>query len=388
MDRVGLTTALSAFLLLPLAAARESSSSQDPPKPTPAAAPKAAPQLLEGVELESQLVYDADPKTPHVLRACFAGKDHARLWIGTGAEGAQMRLLRLRCEEQVFALRLESADSLELSGAQRDEALAQLELRRALLQFETFAWKGEELTRTTALGALGSLRARFESAQDARPRELAFLDPQGHVLDACREIRWDSSGPRPVLASLELWHEEARVWKETVRRVQPSSFVREAFLPRDRAEAPPATGTWNIIQTPSPEYAARRFALPADATWESARKELDRLRAEWAPKLAAAGFELENRGTLELDERLHPSFAVLRLAKVADKLPEGFERVAGRSAVGTPLEGFERVQPGALRALREKVPAGVKPGAPYVRWALEPEGPKNVLLLLAWTQPK
>jgi len=378
---VGRTFALIA-LLLPLAAAREPSSRQDPP------APKPAPKLLEGVEMESQLVYEADPKTPHVLRASIAGKDHARLWIGAGSEGAQMRLLRLRCEERVFALRLDSADSLELAGAQRDEALAQLELRRALLQFETYAWKGDELTRTAALGALGSLRARFERAQDSRPRELAFLDPQGRLQDACREIRWDTSGPRPVLAALELWHEEARVWKETVRRVQPSSFVHEAFLPRDQLEGKPATGTWKVVQTPSPEYAARRFALPADATWESARKELERLRAEWAPKLAAGGFELENRGTLELDERLHPSFVVLRLSKLGDPLPEGFERVSGRSAVGTPLEGFERVQSGALRALREKVPSGAKSGAPYVRWALEPAGTKQVLLLLAWTQPK
>lgn len=387
MDRVGRTLALTA-LLLPLAAAR----GQDPPKPAPPSAQKPAekpaPKLLEGMELESELVYDADPKTPHVLRASLAGKDHARLWIGAGAEGAQARLLRLRCEERIFALRLDSADSVELAGAQRDEALAQIELRRALLQFETYDWKGAELTRTAALGALGSLRARYERAQDSRPCEIAFLDREGRVQDACREIRWDTSGPKPVLAALELWHAEARVWKEKVRRVQPSSFVHEAFLPRDQAEGRPDAGSWNVVQTPSPEYAARRFALPADANWESARKELERLRAEWAPKLAAAGFELENRGTLELDERLHPSFVVLRLSKVAETLPEGFERVSGRSAVGTPLDGFDRIQPGALRALREKVPAGAKPGAPYVRWALEPGGAKPVLLLLAWTQPK
>ncbi len=338
--------------------------------------------------MESQLLYEADPKTPHVLRVWLAGKDHARLWIGAGAEGAQMRLLRFRCEERVFALRLDSADSREFAGAERDEALAQLELRRALLQFESYAWKGAELTRTAALGALGSLRARFDSAQDTRPREIAYLDPQGRVQDSCRAIRWDKSGARPVPAALELWHAEERVWKETVKRVQPTSFVRDAFLPRDRLGEQPGTGTWKVIQTPSPEYAARRFPLPADATWESARKELERLRAEWAPRLSPSGLELEDRGTLELDEQLRPSFVVLRLAKLADSLPEGFERVAGRSAVGTPLEGFDRVQPGALRALRERVPAGAKAGSPYVRWALEPSGTKQVLLLLSWTQAK
>ncbi len=392
MDRVGLEIALSALALLPLATARDSSPNQDPPAPKPPPAreaPEKPPtQLLEGIELESGLVYEADPKTPYVLRASVAGKDHARLWIGAASEGAPMRLLRLRCEERVFALRIDSAESVELAGAERDEALAQLELRRALLQFESYSWKGEGLTRTAALGALGSLRARFDAAQDARPVEISFLDAQGRLQDSCRAIRWDSSGARAVPAALELWHGAERVWKETVRRVQPTSFVRDAFLPRDRTADNSAPGTWNVIPSPSPEYAARRFPLPADATFESARKELERLRAEWAPRLAASGLELENRATLELDDQLRPRVVILRLAKVVEALPEGFERVAGRSAVGTPLQGFERVQPGALKALRERVPPGAKPGAPYLRWALDPPETKQVLLLLAWTQAK
>jgi hypothetical protein len=392
MDRVGCPIALSALVLLQVAVALRSDSIQDPPAKTPPVAretpQRPAPQLLEGVEMESTLVYEADPKTAHVLRVSCAGKDHARLWLGAGAEGSQVRLLRLRSEEHVYALRLDSPGSVELAGAQRDEALAQLELRRALLQFETLEWKGEDLTRTHALGPLGSLRARFDAAQDARPRELAFLDPQGHVQDSCRAITWDSSGPRPVPAALELWHEEARVWKETVRRVQPMSFARDAFLPRDRLAGQPPPGAWNVVQTPSPEHAARRFSLPADATWESARKELERLRREWTPRLSADGLELENRGTLELDLELRPRFVVLRLSKVPEKLPDGFEKVAGRSAVGTPLEGFEQVEPAALRALRERVPAGARTAAPYVRWALDPAGSKQVLLLLSWTTAK
>jgi len=381
MDRVGLTLALMALVQPPFAAAPDSAWIQDP-KPKPAA------QLLEGVEMESALVYEADPKTQHLLRASFAGKDHARLWIGVGAEGMQVRLLRLRSGEHVFALRLESAESVELEGEQRDEALAQLELRRALLQFESFAWQGEDLARTVALGPLGSLRARFETRQSTRPCELEFLDPKGHVQDACRAIRWDASGSSPTPSALELWHEAARVWVETVRRVQPMTSTRDAFWPRDRLEGETPPGTWNVIQTPSPEYAARRFPLPANATWASARKEIERLRSEWTPRLASLGLELEKRGTLELDEQLHPRFVVLRLASVVEKLPTGFERVAGRSAVGTPLEGLEQVEAGALRALREKVPAGVKTGPPYVRWALDPGGPKQVLLLLSWTTAK
>jgi hypothetical protein len=378
MDRLGRSIALSALALLTIGAGSRAHALQDPPA-------RPAPALLEGVEMESALVYDADPKTPHLLRASFAGKSHARWWIGAGAEGAEARLVRLRSEQQLFALRLDAPGSVELAGAQRDEALAQLELRRALLQFESFEWKsGEERTRTVALGPLGSLRARFEGAQDARPREIAFLDPQGHVQDSCRAIRWSSAKPRPLPESLELWHAETRIWKETVRRIQPMTFARDAFLPRDRAAEPAATGKWNVIQTPSPEYAARRFELPAGATWESSRKELERLRAEWSPKLGALGLELENRGTLELDGELRPRYVVLRLAKLPEQLPEGFERAVGRTAVGTPLDGFERVTGPALSALREKLPAGAKPGAPYVRWALEPGDPKQVLLLLAW----
>ena len=94
------------------------------------------------------------------------------------------------------------------------------------------------------------------------------------------------------------------------------------------------------------------------------------------------------RGTLELDPDLKPRAVVLRLSKVPEKLPEGFEKLAGRSAVGTAVEGFGRLRASALAALREKVPAGAKAGAPYVRWALDPPEPTQVLLLLAWTAAK
>jgi hypothetical protein len=389
---VGLTLALIALALPRFPPALRPDSSQDRrAKETPAARetpPKPAAQLLDGIEMESTLVYEADPKTPHLLRAAFAGTDHARWWIGAGTEGLQVRLVRLRSEEHVFALRLDSPESVELAGAERDEALTQLELRRALLQFESLSWKGDGLARTASLGALGSLRARFERPQDSRPRELDFLDPQGQQQDSCRAIRWDSSGLRPVPGALELWHQETLVWTETVRHVQPMSCTRDAFLPPDRLEGGPAADAWKVIQTPSPEYAARRFGLPAGATFESARKEIERLRAEWTPRLAALGLELENRGTLDLDEQLRPRFVVLRLVRLPDKLPEGFERVAGRTAVGTPLKGFEQVGTGALKALREKVPAGAKTGAPYVRWTLNPAESGQVLLLLSWTPSK
>jgi hypothetical protein len=150
--------------------------------------------------------------------------------------------VRLRSGEKLYALQLDSAASVELTGAQRDEVLAQLELRRALAHYESLEWKGEGLARSASLGALGSLRARFEAAADARPREIAFLDPQGKVQDSCRAIQWDVKGARPVPGALEFWHGETRVWKETVRRVQPMSYTRDAFLPRDRQEGPAATG--------------------------------------------------------------------------------------------------------------------------------------------------
>lgn len=351
-----------------------------PPKP----AQPPAPKLLEGIEMESALLYDADPKTPHTLRAVFAGKDHARWWIGAGADGAEVRLLRLRSESRVFALRLDSATSVELEGPLREEALSQLELRRALLQYESFEWKGAERERSAALGALGSLRARFDAPTDPRPSEIEFLDPAGKPQDACRSLRWEKRERGFAVRELELWHEGRRIWKETVKRVSATTLSGDAFLPGDPGTAEKGAGSWNVVATPSPEFAARRFELAAGASFESAAKELERLRSEWAPKLAALGLELENRGTLELDEQLRPRCVVLRLAKLPEKLPEGFERVAGRSAVGTPVDGFERIEASALRALRAKLPAGAKPGAPYVRWTLEPGAGKQVLLLLSW----
>ena len=392
MDRVGRTIALSFLGWLPFVAAARCTSLQEPPekKPSPPVEEPArpAPQLLDGLELESALSYDADPKTAHLLRAAFAGKDYARFWIGAGPEGAEMRWMRLRSGERIFAMRLDASGSIELAGAERGEALAQLELRRALMSFDAFEWKGAERTRECALGALGNLRARFAAPTDKQPCELAFVDAQGHVQDSCREIRWNTSAAKPVPVTLEFWHGETRVWKETVSRVQPVSYTRAAFLPHDQAEGTPTAGSWKVVQTPSPEYVARRFPLPDKSSFEEARKALERLHGEWTPKLAALGLELEARGTLELDTELHPRCLVLRLSKVPERLPEGFEKVAGRSAVGTRLEGFENVGVSALRALSERLPPGVKPGPPYLRWTLEPGGERQVLMLLSWSAGK
>ncbi|MBK7645239.1 MAG: hypothetical protein IPJ19_19705 [Planctomycetes bacterium] len=386
MDRLGLPLALSALALLCHALAPARVAAQDPAPQKPA--PPPTPQLLEGLEMESALVYDADPLTPHVLRASFAGKEHARWWIGAGPSGGEQRILRLRSEARVFALEVGSAKSVELEAAERDLALAQLELRRALIDYEGFEWKPVDGGSSAALGTLGRLHARFEKAGDARPSEIRFLDPKGVLQDSCRGIRWEADSARPKPLALEFWHDDARVWKEQVKRVQAMTYTRDAFLPRDRLEGPTPSSGWRVLASPSPEYAARRFELPRDADWGSARKELDRLRAEWGPRLEPAGLELENRGTLELDEELRPRFVVLRLSSVPKVLPEGFERVSGRSAVGTPLEGFEKVEAGALRALREQVPARAKRGAPYVRWLLGKGEVKQVLLLVAWESAK
>ena len=42
-------------------------------------------------------------------------------------------------------------------------------------------------------------------------------------------IRWDGTSPRPLPLALELWHAEARIWTETVKRVLPTSYARDAF---------------------------------------------------------------------------------------------------------------------------------------------------------------
>ncbi len=385
MDRMGRTIAVS-LQGIALFALAHAAPAQTPPASPPH--PAAEPQLLSGTELESTLLYDADPKLEHLLRASFAGKEHARLWLGSKADEQSTRLLRLRSGERVFGLLLASGSSVELSGQEREEALGQFELRRALVQFDQLAWTGEGMTRTATLGALGSLTARFAAAEDSRPVEIDLVDAKGVRGDSCRAIRWNRGDAGTYPAALEFWHADQRVWKETVERVQAKTFARSLFLPREAREGAPGPTQWKILSTPAPEYAGRRFELKEGATWESARKELARLRSEWTPKLAALGLELEKRGTLELDEGLHPRFVVLRLTTVPATLPEGFERVAGRSAVGTQLEGFEKLAPGALQALRAKVPAGSPTGMPYVRWILDPGGERQILLLLPWASAR
>lgn len=355
---------------------------QDKPPAPPA---PAEPQLLGGSELESTLVYDADPKHPHLLRASCAGREHARLWLGSKEDESATRLLRLRSGERLFGLLLASGDAVELQGAERDEALVQFEMRRALLCFDEMGWKGDGPTRTVAIENLGRLEARFASAGDARPVRIDFSDAKGVAGDGFRELAWKTVEGRSEPRSLEFWHAGQRVWKETVERIQPKTFARSLFLPRELREGAPAAVQWKVVPSPAPEHAARRFELPAGASFERAKLELARLREEWSPKLAALGLKLEERGTLELDEALRPRWVVLRLAAVPDSLPEGFERISGRSAAGTLVDGFDRLSPAALEALRAKVPAAASPGKPYVRWSLAPGGEHQLFLLLAWS---
>ena len=359
------------------------------PAPTqekpPLAPPPAEAPLLPGLELESTLIYEADPKHPHLLRASIAGPEHARLWLGAKGDESATRLLRLRSGARVFGLQLANGDSVELAGPERDEALVQLEMRHALLLFEELVWKGEGTTRSAAIGSLGRLEARFASAGDARPVQIEFQDAHGARGDSFRELSWKTVDGRAVPQALEFWHAGQRIWKETVDRVQPKTFARSLFVPRELREGAAATLQWKVVPSPAPEHVARRFELPAGSDFERARKELARLRAEWTPRLAALGLKLEERGTLELDEGLRPRLVVLRLDGIPANLPEGFERISGRSAAGTLVDGFERLTPAALEALRARVPAGMTPGKPYVRWSLAAGGEHQLFLLVSWS---
>ncbi len=335
--------------------------------------------LLRGHECTSRVVYAAEPTTVLELRFAYAENKRQRLWLGSRQPNAPARLMRFWQDGRAFGTDLASGRSLELEAPARRELRAQLELRRALLDFERFEWRGEgserrvELTLSGEKTALGSLLAREWNASTQRPASIVFTTADGQVLDSFRNIVWKDK----QVESCEFWHAQTRVWTENEFRREPRTFTPDFFAPPDRrGESAPRSAS-PVVTTQVPEHALRRVELKANCTLEEARAELERLRAEAAQK----GLVLENKATLELDDALRPRAVLLRLDKLPEQVPEGYERRAAASALAVQVAGFEALKPQALAPLQERLPKG-EPVRPYLRWLLVPGGEKQLLLLV------
>jgi hypothetical protein len=338
-----------------------------------------ATSLLRGQECTSRVVYAADSTTALELRFAYSENTHVRLWLGSSQPNTPARLMRFWQDGKAFGTELTSGRSLELEAPARRELRAQLELRRALLDFERFEWRGEgserrvELTLSGEKTALGTLLAREWNAGSQRPSSILFSTADGQVLDSFRNIVWKDK----QVESCEFWHAQTRIWVENEFRREPRTFTPDFFAPADRRGDSVPRNASPVVTMQVPEHAVRRVELKANCTLEEARAELERLRAEAAQQ----GLALENKATLELDDALAPKAVLLRLEKLPEQLPEGYERRPAASALAVQIAGFEALKPQALAPLQERLPKGA-PVRPYLRWLLVPGGEKQLLLVV------
>ena len=357
--------------------------------PSPAAGPRKAIAGIRGFESVSTLVFAANPKSPHTLRATYVFPDRVRWWIGVGLDKTLERQMRYRFGTDVNAIDPQASKSHTLEGAARDEALAQMEMRRALMLWPAgFEWKSETGSRIASLGALGTLRAAVKAGTDARPERIAWLDAENRVVDEFRDIAWREDGQKAWPTKLELWHAETLVWIETVDTVDVGTrFIDAYFVPSDRREASggKALEVGNVSPMDLPAHRRRRVALTPGTTWDEARAKYASLRAEASAELAAKGLTLDDKATFEVDAALAPTAVLLRLAPSAPTLRAELEKDwplwRERPGLVTFVIGLSDVKPSRLQSLRDALPSDAAAGTPYVRFDLAKPG-EHVLIVL------
>ncbi len=385
---MGARTALTLVLMLAGSALALPATQAVEQKPLPTPAPGQKIAGLGGFHARSTIVFDNAPERPHVLDATYVFPDRVRLWFGVDARVATTLRMQYRCGSSTFEVSESSAKSRELEGAERDASLRAMDLRRAWMMWpDAASWSTSGLERTADLGTHGRLRARFASANHARPSELAVLGPDGVVELEFKAITWHQVGSRTWPASAEVWHGGTIAWREQLQLDTIDTqgvFLDTYFVPADRRpEAIPPTSSPDAIQLRDlPEYCAKRFEFAAGIAWDDARKEESRLRREVAAELKSRGLALEGRVTIEMAADGSPRACLIRLASVPQDVPPGFAVTPARPGVAQLVTSLDQVTQARLESVRAAAPAGSRTAPAYVRFPVGDGPPAQVLIVV------
>jgi hypothetical protein len=390
---MGHAVALTGSLLLALAFTTPGSfqAPQDPPtKPVP---PPPKPKAIAGIagfESVSTLQYPAAADRPHQLRATYVFPDRVRWQITAREKDASERLLQYRYGDAFFRLPPRTAASELCEGAERNQLLLQMELRRALMLYpDGFEWKGSGLDRRAELGELGSLFAHWAAATDKRPSEIGDAGPDGKPIDVYKAIEWRETRGRVWPAAAEMWHAGELVWKETVDSVEVQGrFIDSFFLPpdrRDRSTAEPVES--GVRELDLPATCSLRIELPKGTSWDDALAVRARARDEWTTRLGEQKLELDPSATIEVAGEGEPIAVVLRLLSVPGKPPAGFVVADARKGRGVAVGGLREVTAARIAELRKDVRADSNPANPYVRFdASRGAGADRVWIVLPYSR--
>ncbi len=414
MGQVGRALALIPFLFCAL---------QKPELPPAAPKSQIAPRLavagIKSIDCSSTVTYAALPGVPHRLQSTYVFPDRARWWLGVGTEPAVRRQMRFRLGTSVWALDPEAQLSRPLEGEERAMSLVQVEMRKALFLWpEGFDWQRKDSSAKTKLDDLGTLTATFAEGNARNPIRLSFADAGGKPGDEYRAIEWRESeqgaekhtpdkntdkkvdrqaDKQPVEKSwptrLELWHEGALVWSETVDSLETGTrFIDSFFTPPDTRDGVGGRSVEVGAVRPLdlPETRTQRIALAQGTTWEKACAEHARLARERGAELQTHALKLDAFATFEVSDQLEPIAVILRLGPVREPfdstLAQDWPLTPERPGLSTFVVGVPALEPRRLAALRQAVPPDAVSGAPYVRF--DPAHPDQHVMVLLPLAPK
>lgn len=302
--------------------------------------------------------------------------------------------MRLRSGSTLWAVDPDAAVSRRLEGRERDLTLVQLEMRRALFLWpHGFEWKRTGTRAEAPLAGLGTLTVTFADAHAKRPSSLAFTGIDGAAGDEYRAITWRDEKDKAWPVRLELWHDKARVWTETVVAVETGArYIDSFFVPpdtRDTAGAKPRDIA-TVRPTDLPEHRSKRMALPKGTDWDAARAQHARLAAEHGPALEKQGLKLDVNATFEVSDALQPVAVLLRLAPgnmtVDPATAKAWPVTPERPGLSTFVVGLPSLSPARLADLRAQAPPDAVCGTPYVRF--DPAHPDQYVMVLVPLSPK
>lgn len=333
-----------------------------PLEPPPPRAPVAS---LRGFESRSRVDYVAQPGRIHELRATYVFPDRVRWWFSAYDGANEERRLRYRVGRHVLAVEPRQSGSVEYVAEDRDALIAAFELRRALFLYpDGFEWKGEGLERQATLANGDVLTAKL-AGEAARPVRLELRPATGEFRDSYRTITWRKDGARTWPATFEVWNAETLAWRETVEAIDVETrFLDSFFVPPDRRGVV-GTPVVGVRDLDIPPVCVRRIELETGATWDAARAEHARSVEAHARTSAPA---LETFLTFEITADGKPKAILLRLAKLPEAIPDGFQILPERMGAAMSVPGLAGVTVEALARVSARLPAGSKPAPAYVRF--------------------
>lgn len=347
--------------------------------------PRAPIAGISGFDSLSKVQFAASPEVVHELKVTCSFPERMRWMMSAQLGGSLVRELQYQYGDAVYRIPTGTGASQVCEGEARKEILQRMQLRRALMLYpDGFEWKGDGVERTTEMGPLGYLRARVSADSGGRPSAIECVDAAGRTNEGYRVVTWRESAGRRWPATMEFWHGEERIWAETVESVDASSrFVDSFFVPPDLREGSTTRPVGGGIRTLDiPEICVLRTAIAAGTSWEAALREYESLRASRSKHLDGSGLKLEGIATFEVSEKGEPIASILRLTTTPEDTPEGFVREPGRRGLALAVEGLAQADGIRIAELRRGLPKNSVARRPYVRFDLEGDPNRRVVLVL------